>query len=475
MASATASLPTDATTAGPPARLPVALLGLLLAAAVVRLGLWWWFQGVPIHIVDEADYSTLGINLARSGRFAFYPDALTSLRPPLYPALVAGVYAVLGEESFQAVRLVQVILSLGNVLLLYGLGVEIASRRLGLWAAGLYAFYPTLLVYNNLVLTEVLFTLLLCAACYALVRAYHRDAPLWLAAAGLLLGLGALARSILWLFPVVLVPYLLATWKGGAARRLGAVALLVVPFAVPIVPWAVRCSHLERTFIAIDVMSGRNLMLGNYRYTPLYRSWDAIALEGEQSWIHEVLTTSTPQERGTQGKIDKLAMKRGLAFVLENPGLTLRRDVVKFFDFWGLEREVIAGAARGNFGPVSWPVLAVLTVVVSASYALALFLGIFGVLLAPVADWRVHGFFLLLVAFVCGLHTLAFAHSRYHLPLIPIVLVYAARTILERRSIWARRKTALFWVAAAVCVVLVAGWAWLFVAVDLHLYEKVLS
>src|SRR3954452_7665949 len=83
------------------------LVAILLAGAVLRLVLWAWFQDKPIHIWDEQDYNTLAVNLLRSGEFAFTPGTPTSLRPPLYPALVAGVYRLFGPENFQAVRLLQ--------------------------------------------------------------------------------------------------------------------------------------------------------------------------------------------------------------------------------------------------------------------------------------------------------------------------------------------------------------------------------
>src|SRR5581483_6835830 len=132
-------------------------------------------------------------------------------------------------------------------------------------------------------------------------------------------------------------------------------------------------------------MGGRNFMMGNYRYTPLYRAWDAISIEGEQSWDHEVRAAYPPEQYATQGQVDKLALRQGLKFVRENPGLTLRRDLIKFFDFWGLERELIAGAGRGYWGHLGTPAIALLAAVVFGSYAAVMFLGIFGALLAPLA------------------------------------------------------------------------------------------
>jgi hypothetical protein len=59
-----------------------------------------------------------------------------------------------------------------------------------------------------------------------------------------------------------------------------------------------------------------------------------------------------------------------------------------------------------------------------------------------------------------------FGHSRYHLPLIPLVLVYAAGALTHAGAIWRQRTSPRFALAVALCAVLFAGWAWSFVAVD---------
>lgn len=451
------------------------LLGIMLAGVLVRLVLWFWFQGQSPHIWDEQDYNTLAVNLVQDGEFAFTPGALTSLRPPLYPALVAGVYQLFGLENYQAVRLLQAILSLGTVVLVYRLGRELFEPRVALWAAGLCCFYPSLLGFNNLLLTEVLFTLLLCAACYAVVLHLKRGTLLTALAAGALIGLAALTRSVVWLLPPVLILFLLVLGKGGFVRRLAGAAVLVAAFVVTIAPWAVRNTKLQETFVAIDVMGGRNFMMGNYQYTPLYRSWDAIAIEGERSWVHEVQQVFPSAERSTQGKVDKLALKQGLQFVKANPGLTLHRDVIKFFDFWGLERELVAGANQGYFGPI--PRLGVLAVmaIIFGSYVAVLLLGIFGLVLAPPTDLRAHWFLLLVMAFICGMHSLVFAHSRYHLPLIPLLLLYSASALVHARGVWQQRRQWKFWLASSVMGLLVAGWIWNAAAGDLQRLGNILG
>jgi 4-amino-4-deoxy-L-arabinose transferase-like glycosyltransferase len=440
----------------------------------LRLAVWTWFQGEPLYVCDERDYDVLARNLLTHGEFAFSPGQPTSLRPPLFPTVIAGVYGLCGLENYQAVRLLQQGFALLTMLVLYRLGSEVHSRKLGLWLAGLCGFYPSLLLQANLLLTETLFTLLLASACYALVLFYKRDALAWLAATGVLLGLAALTRSVVWLSPPLLALFVLLTWRAPWRRRLRAPLLLVAAFALTVAPWAARNSRLQGTFVAIDTMGGRNFMMGNYHHTPLYRSWDAISNEGELAWNHEVFATYAPEMRTSQGAIDKLALRQGLKFVAEHPWLTLQRDLIKFFDFWGLERELVAGAARGYWGDLSRPFILLLAALIFASYAAVMALGIFGAILTPLPDRRLHWFFLLVIAYVCGIHTLVFAHSRYHLPVMPLVLVFAASALVKRHTLWQRRHSWSFRCACGCCAVLVGGWTWGLLEGDFNKFLEIL-
>jgi hypothetical protein len=48
------------------------------------------------------------------------------------------------------------------------------------------------------------------------------------------------------------------------------------------------------------------------------------------------------------------------------------------------------------------------------------------------SGWRLHIVPLLILVGICGVHTIVFGHSRYHLPVMPILLMYAASAALER-------------------------------------------
>ncbi len=450
------------------------LLWILIAGVAVRILLLVWFAGLPLDIHDERDYNALAVNLVETGQYSLDGHKPVSMRPPLYPAFVAGVYRLAGVENFQAVRILQAVISLLNVILLYCLASEIYNRQIGTWAAGLFCFYPTMLGQNNLLLTETLFTFWLTLVCLAVVRLLGRDSLGYVAAAGVLIGLAALTRSILWLFPPVLAVFIIVFWKQDFRRRLAAVGLLICTFAVTIAPWAIRNTRLHHTLVTIDVMGGRNFMMGNYEHTPMWRAWDAISMKGKEAW-HHVLRSNRPELGNlTQGQLDKAALRCGLQFVLDHPWLTLRRDIVKFFTFWQLERSFVAGMGQGFFGGPPVAVIVLLTIVIFGAYAAAVLLGIFGAVMVPPQSRPAYWFLLLVIAYMCGLHSLVFAHSRYHLPLVPLVLIFSAAAAVNFREIWQRRSTRQFRTAACLGGLLACSWVWRIVAGDFHRYWDIL-
>jgi hypothetical protein len=213
-------------------------------------------------------------------------------------------------------------------------------------------------------------------------------------------------------------------------------------------------------------------MTGNYEYTPLYRAWEAIGIEGDQNWDN-VLAAADPTVRGmTQGQKDKRAMSYGVDFIKNHPGLSVQRMSVRAIQFWGLERELIKGATDVRWwGFDTLPKAAVypFSALILAVYVLAMLTGIFGIFMAAPDDRRLHWFFLLVIVFVWGLHTVVFSHSRYHLPLMPLVLMYSASALVHARDIWQRRRSMRFAASCGLCIVLVVGWAWVDVAVYLGL------
>jgi 4-amino-4-deoxy-L-arabinose transferase-like glycosyltransferase len=461
----TASLTTtpaavDATGAAALSRAELARLALvMLAGLLVRLVLLWRFADVGLAVHDERDYDQLAVSILERGEFGFSPGELTSIRPPLYPVFLAGVYSVFGAQNYQAVRAVQIVLSLATTGMVYLLARRLYDQHVALAAAAIHCLYPSLIGATNLVLTETLFTLLVCAFLILVQRHVQAPSRWTLAAAGVVLGLAALTRSVLWLFPPFALLVLIATGpEKRLTQRFASAAALLVGFAITLAPWTIRNTQLQQTFVTVDVMGGRNVMMGNYEFTPAYRPWAAIEITGERAW-HSMLARQSGGLAGkTQGQIDKLAMQQAFAYMLAHPGQTTLRSAAKLFHFWQLERELVAGAKQGIWGQFSTPAVVLLAAVVMGAYALTMLLGVFGAVLVPPRSAAMHTLLLVLVAFVTALHCVAFAHSRYHLPLVPIVIVYAAAAFVGRWQVLSQWRSWRFAAAAAVAGILAASW-----------------
>ena len=103
-------------------------------------------------------------------------------------------------------------------------------------------------------------------------------------------------------------------------------------------------------------------------------------------------------------------------------------EVCVMHNFWQLERTMIAGAKQGLWGSLSKVVFAGLALAIIGCYATVFLFALIG-LCSGILPWKTQGLLLLWMALPCAIHTIAFAHSRYHLPLIPILATYAAMTM----------------------------------------------
>jgi 4-amino-4-deoxy-L-arabinose transferase-like glycosyltransferase len=444
------------------------LAWILLAGAIVRAGLWVAASNwSPIINDDARHYRQLATSLATTGRYADASGRLVSLRPPLYPAIVATVYLGFGIENDDAIRALQAVVGLCTTCLIYRLGVIAYSRRVGLVAAVLVCFYPSLLGYENFILSESFFTFFLTAVTWLCFEAMQTQRRALLLAAGIALALAALTRSIMLLFAPLVAVWIYFSWEGSWRRRLGAALIPVAGFALLTTPWAVRNTRIQKTLTIIDVMGGRNAMMGNYEHTPLERSWATISVVPEEQAWYRVLQRRYPSDAPrTQGQVDKLALRYALEYVWNHPWLTIKRDAIKFLNFWQLDRLLVAAAADGYFGDISLPLQLLLSMAVCGAYALILLACILGVCCWPPDARRYHWFLVISILFPCAIHTLIFAHSRYRLPILPLLAMYAAAAIVHRKELGAVCGTFGFRVAMVLSIIAVMGWVRELVFID---------
>jgi hypothetical protein len=249
------------------------LAGIGIAALAVRVAYVLVLMRDYAPDSDAHSYLTIARALAAGDGFVqavpFGYDHPTAGRPPLFPALVGGVFELFGDRVGVA-QAVNVLLGAVVVVAAAVVAARVAGLRAGLVAGAVGAVYPPLLANDVTLLAEPLALLLLLAA--VVLLADGRTVR-----AGGVLGLLVLTRaSAQWLVPVLVV---WVCWRLGwrHALRVGAVALLVVA------PWVVR--NAVRVGGPVVVTSnGFNL---NAQYSPEAREADGFV----DAWVDPAFAT----------------------------------------------------------------------------------------------------------------------------------------------------------------------------------------
>jgi 4-amino-4-deoxy-L-arabinose transferase-like glycosyltransferase len=179
---------------------------------------------------DAAHYNEIASAVAHGkGVSSVYPYVWfhhTAFRPPLYPLLLGGAYAIFGVHIGVAQGL-NIILGSFVVVSVYVLTARLAGTRAALIAAGLATIYPPLVANDVTVLTEPLALLLMLGMLIAVERRS------WVIG-GALTGLLLLTRpSAQLLLPVVA---LFIWWKADWRKA----AVFLVAGIICVVPWVIR-------------------------------------------------------------------------------------------------------------------------------------------------------------------------------------------------------------------------------------------
>jgi tetratricopeptide (TPR) repeat protein len=179
---------------------------------------------------------------------------------PLYPYLVAPVFAVCGQDPF-AVRLFQALIGTGSVLALYLAARCFFSRSLALTAAvAMLLYYPFTFFEGKVLIASC--AVLFLTVCLWLLAWLLRLPLLRLAgAAGVAAGAAAALRPNLILLIPLLIPWFLLAFKG--RRRFLRCLLFLAGASLPILPFTLHNYLVANEAVLLSDNGGINFYLGN--------------------------------------------------------------------------------------------------------------------------------------------------------------------------------------------------------------------
>jgi hypothetical protein len=401
----------------PPAQGPSpgrALAALTLAALAARVA-WLLLEPRCALTGDEPSWIEIGRQIGRPV-IAFSPLRSNLIfYPPVYPYFVGALFRTFG--TMKAVLWAQVVLGALLVPVVGRAGALAFGRRVGLLAAGATAFYPELVWYPAHYWSETVFLLLLWWAIERTLVADARGSRGVAVAAGVLWGLATLTREIsLYLVPIAALWMLRPRAGAGGqarARRGPTAAVLVLAAVLTVTPWTIRNAVVFRAFIPVSTMGGLNLWQGNTTLSHLQ--------------IYEVLATKggpVEQDRYCRAMARTTIAERQPAWILEK----LRSEMP---EFWKAGSEVLDHlVGRGACGPLPAARLVPVELLLVLPY-----LAVLGLFLVGLARLRFSGaawLLLLLLGAYNAAHVVAYATTRFRLPVLPAVFMVAAAVAAGR-------------------------------------------
>lgn len=218
-----------------------AVVFLLALAVRVTYNLTVVSHYVPTS--DALQYDELARHLLQWHCFCEHaPAHYTTVRLPLFPVFLAGVYVIAGVNTLDG-RLALSVVGAITCVLVSMMARDLFGKRTGLLAGLIAATYPQLFVYDAWLYSESLAICLFAASCLTMMRAIPK--PLgwrWLLV-GVLLGLTALTRPngiygllavLAWLALAALARTL--TWKRATIGS----ALILLGCLIVLTPWTIR-------------------------------------------------------------------------------------------------------------------------------------------------------------------------------------------------------------------------------------------
>jgi 4-amino-4-deoxy-L-arabinose transferase-like glycosyltransferase len=401
-------------------RLAPAWLGCLVLCAVIN---FYYFPDT-ITFPDEGRHLGSARRLAQDGEFW-----VLGARAWEMPG--TAVFFALLIDCFGADAAVHVIRTAQSFLLvLQSILIGVTTRRVlrderaATVAAVITAFYPFLLFYQGLLLSETLFNTLLIAAFASLY--WWRDRGARLDGVFLLTCLCFAAATMIKPLLTVLPPLLLAAVVlldlGGLRRAAHVLVVGALLHAALLSPWWIRNYSFSGTFVPLSTGAGGNFYLGNNPANP------HAGVDWTTDVEHDVVLRieGLPDEAARQRAYISVALEH----IARDPTAFVERMARKFVRFWSLvpNAEPFSGGlyrviSMASFGPV-------LLLAIASSFRLR-------------RQWRLLAPIYLLIAYVTLLHMVTIASLRYRLPLEPFLVLLAAEPLARasrRMAIGAVRK-----------------------------------
>ncbi len=387
---------------------------IMLAAFLVRL-LYATTIEKSYLSVDSGSWNHLALAIMQGEPY----DSV--YRGPLYPLFLAGLYSLFGCDVI-VVRIAQSVLGALTCLIVYHIGRKVFHPGVGVLSAILVCFYPYFIHMTGDIMSETLFTFLICLSILMLLLYQEKPSFKYSALTGICVGLTLLCKGTFLPFFLLSLLWLLAVPGLKPKLKIRMVGQLLLFVSLTLSPWMIR-NYRHYNKIVVLGLSGGALWIANNPQAMKIETLPEInndKLDISFTWFdperYQTILKMPPLEA------DRTFRKEAKNYIFSNPGEFAHLVFKRFLHYWRLypivatrRNKIIAMLTSGWILPLGW-----LGIIIS-----------FG-------NYRRKTILLIsLLASFTLVHVVFLATIRYRVPIDPIVIIFCSFAVLK---LWSHAK-----------------------------------
>ncbi|MGB3478527.1 MAG: glycosyltransferase family 39 protein [bacterium] len=370
-------------------------------------------------IMDEKYHDQWAQEIAQGNLFGRVPY----YRAPAYPYFLGLVYKLFGH-SYYIPRLIGIIIGALSCMLIFLTGKEIFSYKIGALAGLLACFYSMFLYFDAMLLTVYLEIFFCVLALFLLIKSLKKRNDIQLILAGLFFGLASITRPTFLLCVLVFASYLyVISRKDKFKERLRRVFLLIIGVTPSILTVMIINSTIGKDSVPLAWNGGINFYLGNNQAA---NGWSATSPEIDKTWLggykDAIIIAELDMNRKLRfSEVSNYWFRRGFQYIFSRP--------INWFVLILKKAYLLVNAYEfpNNQSIKTYQSFSPLLRIPLLNFGIVTALAIIGFIFAPKQKTTKAALLFLLTYSLTII--LFFVPARYRMPLIPLLLIFAAYAI----------------------------------------------
>lgn len=375
----------------------------LLASFFIKLFFILRFRSTLTLSSDDLNYLKSAAYFIKKGILT-YQEFIepTVFIMPLYPLLCALIIKLSGNiaAGILAIRVVQALFATATVLIVFLLAKHYFDIRTAFISAFLMSIYMPNITSAGYILTETLFTFLLCLLIYLSVSARGKPSLIRLCAIAFIWAAATMCRPTIAFYPVFLVLYWYLSGIYKIKELVKPCIILSSVFIVLMSPWWIRNYVEYSMFIPLSASGGNPMLQGTYPYYRQTPSNATVYKIGRNALATDKIENDIAKKRIIDG------------FKKDFAGYLGWYTIVKTKFFW--------------YSPFYWRTYGF----VSPNFVFAvhyiLILGLFYLIVLSFKDIKKYVLILSVILYFNVVHCVYMAFDRYAFPLMPLISVFSS-------------------------------------------------